>query len=106
MNGMKLSELKTAADVIDEQRQDPQFRAEWDRTAFARDVALRIVRYRSENGLTQTALARQVGMTQSVIARLESGDQPPSISTLAKLSAGTGMQFDVRFVDGSVEFVA
>lgn len=78
----------------------------WDRTAFARDVALRIVRYRAENGLTQSALARRVGMTQSVIARLESGDQPPSIATLAKLSAGTGLDFDVKFKNGSVEFVA
>lgn len=103
---MKLSELKTAAQVVDEQREDLNFRAAWDRTAFARDIALRIVRYRADNDLTQTALARQVGMTQSVIARLESGDQPPSIPTLAKLSAGTGMVFDVRFDHGAVEFVA
>jgi ribosome-binding protein aMBF1 (putative translation factor) len=103
---MKLSDLKTAAQVTDEQRQDPEFRAEWDRTAFAHDVALRILRYRAENHLTQTALARKVGMTQSVIARLESGDQPPSIQTLAKLSKGTGMDFDVKFSRGAVEFVA
>lgn len=103
---MKLSELKTAAEVLEERREDPDFRAEWDRTAFARDVALRIVRYRAENNLTQTALARRVHMTQSVIARLESGDQPPSIATLAKLSAGTGMDFDIRVARGSVEFVA
>jgi ribosome-binding protein aMBF1 (putative translation factor) len=102
---MKLSALKTAAEVLEERRQDPAFRAEWDRTAFARDVALRILRYRTENDLTQTALARKVRMTQSVIARLESGDQPPSIPTLAKLSAGTGMDFDVKFVRGSVAFV-
>ena len=103
---MKLSDLKTAARVNAERRQDPEFRAEWDRTAFAHDVALRILRYRADNNLTQTALARRVGMTQSVIARLESGDQPPSIQTLAKLSAGTGMNFDIKFSGGSVEFVA
>lgn len=103
---MKLSELKPADQVINEQRQDPAFRAEWDRTAFARDVALRIIEYRAEHQLTQTALARLVGMTQSVIARLESGDQPPSIQTLAKLSAGTGMDFEVKFKHGAVAFVA
>ncbi|MEU4337705.1 helix-turn-helix transcriptional regulator [Micromonospora lupini] len=104
---MKLSDLKTAQQVVDERgHQDPDFRAEWDRTAFARDVALRIVHYRTENELTQTALARRVGMTQSVIARLESGDQPPSIATLAKLSKGTGMTFDVKISHGAVEIVA
>ncbi|MEU1754265.1 helix-turn-helix transcriptional regulator [Micromonospora matsumotoense] len=103
---MKLSDLKTSQQVIDERRKDPAFRAEWDRTAFARDVALRIVKYREDNGLTQTALARMVGMTQSVIARLESGDQPPSIATLAKLSKGTDMSFDVKITHGKVEFIA
>jgi DNA-binding XRE family transcriptional regulator len=102
---MKLSELKTAAEVTKDQRQDPEFRAEWDRTAFAREVALRILRYRTENNLTQTAVARKVGMTQSVIARLESGDQPPSIQTLAKLSAGLAMEFDIKFTRGAVELV-
>jgi ribosome-binding protein aMBF1 (putative translation factor) len=103
---MKLSDLKTADQVLHDQQQDPEFRAEWDRTAFARDVALRIVRYRTERQLTQTALARQLGMTQSVVARLESGDQPPSIATLARLTARTGMEFDIRFARGSVEFIA
>ena len=48
---MKLTELKTADQVLDERRQDPEFAAEWDRTAFARDVATRVARYRAEHGL-------------------------------------------------------
>ncbi|MET8362428.1 helix-turn-helix transcriptional regulator [Micromonospora sp. NPDC049580] len=104
---MKAGDLKTSQQVIGESRdQDPAFHAEWNRTAFARDVALRIVRYRAENGLTQTAFARMVGMTQSVIARLESGDQPPSIATLAKLSAGTGLEFEFKISHGIVEVEA
>ncbi|WJK43861.1 helix-turn-helix transcriptional regulator [Solwaraspora sp. WMMA2056] len=103
---MNLSDLKTSAQVHDEQRHDPEFSSEWNRTAFANDVALRILRYRREHGLTQTALAREVGMTQSVIARLESGDQPPSIATLAKLSKGTGMDFNIKVSSGAVEFIA
>ena len=85
--------------------QDPEFRAAWDRTAFARDVALRVVAYRAEHGLTQTALADRLGMTGSVVARLESGEQAPSIATLAKLTARTGMEFDIRFSGGSVDFI-
>jgi ribosome-binding protein aMBF1 (putative translation factor) len=103
---MKLSELKTSSQVLEEQQQDPEFRAEWDRTALARDVALRIVRYRTENRLTQSALARSLGMTQSVIARLEAGDQPPSIGTLAKLTSKTGLEFDIHFARGSVQLLA
>lgn len=77
----------------------------WDRSAFSREVAGRILRYRTEHNLTQTALARKVGVTQSVIARLESGDQLPSIQTLAKLSAGMALEFHLRFSGGRVELV-
>jgi len=44
---MKLSEVKTAAQVVEERRQaDPEFRREWDREAFARAVAAEVVKYR------------------------------------------------------------
>jgi ribosome-binding protein aMBF1 (putative translation factor) len=101
---MKLSELKTAEQVLDDRRQDPEFAAEWDRTAFARQVAARIVKYRATHNLTQTELARRIGTTQSVVGRLESGDQPPSLATLAKLTRSTGLEFDLRFAGGSVAF--
>ena len=48
MDHMKLSEMKTNEELIAEQlRSDPEFRAEWERTALARAVAVAIVRYRS-----------------------------------------------------------
>ena len=40
---MKLSELSTLGQVIDRQREDPEFREAWDRSAFAREVATRVV---------------------------------------------------------------
>jgi hypothetical protein len=63
---MKLSELPALGEVIDRQREDPEFREEWDRSAFAREVAIRIIRYRADRGLTQTQLAQAVGMLQPV----------------------------------------
>jgi ribosome-binding protein aMBF1 (putative translation factor) len=102
---MKLSEMKTAEQVLDDRRQDPDFAVEWDRTAFARQVAARIVQYRAAHDLTQTELARRIGTTQSVVGRLESGDQPPSLATLAKLTKSTGLEFDLRFAGGTVAFI-
>jgi hypothetical protein len=45
--------------VLAEDLQDPEFRAEWERTAVARAVAIRVVGYRAEHGLTQTQLAKK-----------------------------------------------
>jgi ribosome-binding protein aMBF1 (putative translation factor) len=99
---VKLSDLATLTEVLDAQTNEPEFRSEWDRTAFARDVAIRIVKFRAARGLTQTDVARMVGMQQSVIARLERGENPPSLATLAKISAGTGIKFDLRVRQGNV----
>ena len=103
---MKLTELPTLGEVIDRQREDPEFREAWDRSAFAREVANRIIRYRAGHGITQTQLARAVGMQQPVIARLERGERPPSLSTLARITAGTGIQLHLDVTDGAVELTA
>ena len=47
---MKLSGLPTLGEVIERQREDPEFKEAWDRSAFARQVATRIVRYRADRG--------------------------------------------------------
>jgi transcriptional regulator with XRE-family HTH domain len=52
----------------------------------ARAVANRLIAYRADHGLTQTALARLLGMSQSTIARLEIGEHIPTLPTLLKLS--------------------
>jgi transcriptional regulator with XRE-family HTH domain len=99
MKPMKLSELKTNDELIAEQlRADPSFRAEWERTALARAVAVAIVRYRGEHDLSQRELAERLGMKQPQVARLELGEVNPGIDTLMRISAQLGIEFtiDVR----------
>lgn len=58
---MKLSDLKPVDEVIEERREnDPEFRDEWDRTAFAREVALAVVKFRTERDLSPRGLAEPV----------------------------------------------
>lgn len=85
----------TASDSLKKQLRDPDFRREWDRTALARAVALRLVEYRADNGLSQTALARKLQMQQPAIARLEAGDHNPSVDALKRLSQGLGIDFHI-----------
>jgi DNA-binding XRE family transcriptional regulator len=99
---MKLSDMTPLDEVIEEHREDPEFREMWDKAAFAREVANRIVAYRNEHELTQTDLAKIVGLKQPAIARLEIGENPPSLTTLAKLSATTGLEFRVEVSHGAV----
>lgn len=79
--------------MLEEHLNDPAFRAEWERTAFARAVANQVLKYRIDHGLSQTALARQLGVSQAVVGRLELGEHEPKISTLRRLSRALGMRF-------------
>lgn len=55
---------------------------------------LRKVRTRA--GLTQSELARRAGTSQAAVARYESGDVSPMVSTLERLLAAGGFHLDLR----------
>ncbi len=80
-------------DILEEDLKDPDVRAEWERTALARAVASEVIRYRTKHDLTQTGLARLLGMKQPQVWRLEVGEVNPSIETLARLAEGLGIEF-------------
>ena len=103
---MKLSDLKTHREVAAEHMRDPGYRAEWERTQFAHEVAMKVLSYRVEHGLSQRALAEQLGMKQPAIARLEAGDVTPSIDTLLRLSRGLGIDFHVDVTPAGIELTA
>jgi ribosome-binding protein aMBF1 (putative translation factor) len=95
--------ITTASDSLKKRLRDPAFRQAWERTALARAVALRLVEYRADNGLSQSALARKLHMQQPAIARLEAGDHNPSVDTLMRLSQGLGIDFHIAITPDHVE---
>lgn len=92
---MKLSEMRSNESVLAAELEDPEFRARWEATALARLVANCLVSYRAEHGLSQTALAEQLGMKQPAVARLETGEHNPSLETLARISTAIGVEFAI-----------
>jgi DNA-binding XRE family transcriptional regulator len=92
---MNLEGLKTAEELHQQSMDDPEYRAEWERTLLAHEIALRVLQYRVEHKLTQTQLAELLGMRQPHIARLEAGDHEPSLATLSRLARVLGMEFHI-----------
>lgn len=84
---LRLSELKSHDSLLAKDlKSDREFRAEWKKSAVARAVAVRVLQYRTAQGITQTKLATQLGMKQSAVARLELGEVTPSFDTLLRLA--------------------
>lgn len=100
---VKLSELRSAEEIAAEELRDPRVRREYERTAFANAVAIRVIRYRAEHSLSQTALARQLGLRQPAVARLEAGEHEPSLATLARLARGLGIDFSIEITPTVLE---
>jgi transcriptional regulator with XRE-family HTH domain len=93
---MKLSDLPTHEEVLAEHLDaDPDYRREWERTALARAIAVKVIAYRAEHGLSQTALAGRLKMTQPAVARLESGEHNPTFPTLLRLSDALGIELAI-----------
>ena len=70
------------------------------RTAIM-DAAQEIRNMRLRAGLTQTQLARQAGMSQPEISRLEAGvgNQGPSVETLSRLARACDNRFVMKMQD-------
>lgn len=94
---MKLSEAATNDTLLAAQlRDDPEFRAVWERTAVARAIAVAVVRYRAEHRLTQRDVATRLKMAQPQVARLERGDVNPTMDTLMRVAGGLGIELVIN----------
>jgi ribosome-binding protein aMBF1 (putative translation factor) len=60
-------------------------------------LARSVMEARIAAGLTQEQLAKRMDTTQSVIARLESGQSRPSTKTLERFAAATGTRLRITF---------
>jgi ribosome-binding protein aMBF1 (putative translation factor) len=77
---------------------DREVRAGYDALGDEFDLARELIAARARAGLTQAEVARRMGTTQSVVARLESGAQMPSVKTLLKFAKATASRPIIRLV--------
>ncbi len=96
----------SATELIERyKRDDPAFREMWERTAFARDVALAVLRYRAEHGLDIDQLADRLGVDSETVGALEDGEDDPDIHTLRLLSERLGLRFELDIHPGATSGV-
>lgn len=65
--------------------------------ALAVHCANQLMELRSKHGETQKVLAKRLGMTESMISRLERGDHVPSLKTLCRIADAFGGKIEIIF---------
>lgn len=68
-----------------------------DSAVVAAECARRLLELRAQTGETQRRLADRLGMTESMISRLERGDHVPSLATLCRIAEAFGRRLQIEF---------
>jgi transcriptional regulator with XRE-family HTH domain len=76
---------------------EPKYRKAYEALEEEFVLASAVIDVRNRAGLTQEELARKMGTTQPVVARLESGRSRPSMRTLERLANATGSRLLISF---------
>jgi ribosome-binding protein aMBF1 (putative translation factor) len=86
-----------ASESCNEWMKDPAFVAEYDALEEEFALASSLIKARADADLTQEQVAKAMGTTQAVIARLESGRVRPSTRTLDRFAAATHTRLRITF---------
>jgi ribosome-binding protein aMBF1 (putative translation factor) len=78
-------------------RRDPNYVAAYDALEEEFALADALIRARAEADMTQEEVAKAMGTTQAVVARLESGRTMPSTRTLKRFAEATGTRLRISF---------
>lgn len=76
---------------------EPEVRAGYERARRAFELGARVRQLREAAGLSQAELARRMGTSQSMIARLEAGGADPKLDTLERVSRALDVDLVVDF---------
>src|SRR5215475_1321499 len=75
-------------------------RANGGREPLAEPVGEGLRKHRQEAGMSLRALAREVGVSPSLISQIEHGKATPSVATLYAIVSTLGVSLDELFFDG------
>ena len=94
-----MKNTKSGKDFFKKLLKDPTVRMHYEEESSKTAIAYAVRSARLKADLTQAQLAKKVGTSQSVIARLESGSdkRTPSIPFLSKIAVACGAQFEFGF---------
>lgn len=87
--------MKTWKEFEAELLKDPAVRAEVEKLEPEYQLARQLIKARLAQNLTQAELAERAGVKQSYVARLESGEGNPTVSSLQKIARALGLRMQL-----------
>lgn len=96
---MKINKRQLKATDFDiylaEELKNPRAKKLFDEYGRQLEISYRILQLRKQKKMSQLALAKKIGTTQSNVARLESGQQNFTLSFLEKVTSALGANLTI-----------
>lgn len=89
-------EYVTLEDMRREMLRKPMLKKAYDALAPKYALIGAMLDARNKKGMTQAAIAKRAGTTQSAIARFESGRTNPTLDFATRLSSAVGAKLEIR----------
>lgn len=86
------------SDLHQQWLKDPEYQNDHIAQSPEFEVALAIIAARSQANLTQKELAELMSAKQSLVARLEAGEQNTTIKTLNRVAQATNTRLHISFL--------
>ena len=86
----------TLQEDLKKRLKDPEFRKAWEESEVEYNLMVALIEKRLKRKLSQRALAKKVGTSQSVIARIEGMDANPSLSLLKRISQALDAKLSIN----------
>lgn len=88
---------KRMLDSLPELMKNPKFKKDWDTLAPEFSLASALVEARIRAGMTQAQVAEKMGVSQPIIARMESG-RNLSIKSIQRYATATGQSITIELL--------
>jgi ribosome-binding protein aMBF1 (putative translation factor) len=89
--------MSNVTDLKKQWLKDREFKASYEGMADELALASAVIAARAVAGLTQEELADRMNAKQSLVARIESGDQNITVKTLLQVAEATGTHLKISF---------
>jgi len=85
----------TLKEDLKKRLKDPEFKKAWEESEVEYNLMVALIEKRLKRKLSQRALAKKVGTSQSVIARIEGMDANPSLALLKRIARALNTKLTV-----------
>ncbi|MBU0619755.1 MAG: helix-turn-helix transcriptional regulator [Patescibacteria group bacterium] len=99
MNFKKQKKIKLLSfdEVLKKELKDPEFKRGFELEKKKLEISLAIIELRKQKRISQAKLADKIGLKQSAIGRIETGEQNLTIETLQKIASAFNKKLVVNF---------